>query len=75
MLFGILGGLFTYAAFQSHVQPFAFIAGFVSVLSFFYLTYTVGGFNQAIKNVVIADIVALGALIVGATLYIYQQSL
>lgn len=74
MLFGILGGLFAYAAFQTKLQPFALLAGFVSVLSFFYLSYTVGGFNQAIKKIVIADIVAFAALAVAASVYLYQQS-
>lgn len=74
MLFGILGGLFAYAAFQPNVQPVAFFAGFISVLSFFYLSYTVSDFNQAIKKIIIADVIALIALVIGAAVYVYRQS-
>lgn len=73
MLFGILAALFAYAAFQPNLQPLAFAAGFISVLSFFHLSYTVGGFNNAIKKVVIADVVALIALTIAACLFLYQK--
>ncbi len=72
MLFGILGGLFAYAAFQPNAQPFAFIAGFVSVLSFFYLAYTVGDVNSAITKIVIADVVAFIALLVATSVYVFR---
>ena len=75
ILFGILGVLFAYAAFQPKLQPLAFMIGFASVLSFFYLSYSVGGFNDAIRKVVIADIVALLALLIATTVYYYQKAL
>ena len=74
MLFGILGVFFAYAAFHAHLQPLALIAGFISVLSFFYLAYSVGEFNQAIQKVVVADVIALVALLIAAGLYLYQDS-
>jgi hypothetical protein len=74
ILFGILGALFAYAAFRPELQLIAFVVGFASVLSFFYLSYTVGGFNEALRKVVIADIVALLALLVGSSLYYVQAS-
>jgi len=70
VLFAILGGIFAYAAFQTKLQPLALFVGFVSVLSFFYLSYSVGGFNDAIRKVVIADIVAVLALAVASGAYL-----
>ena len=64
ILFGILGGFFAYAAFTPTVQPIAFLAAFISVASFFFLSFSVGEFNDAIRKVVIADIVASVSLVV-----------
>ena len=72
ILFGILGALFAYSAFQAKLQPFALCMGFASVLSFFYLSYTVVGFNDAIRKVVIADVIALIALVVASGLYLWK---
>jgi len=69
VLFGILGGFFAYAAFHPAVQPIAFLAAFISVASFFYLSYSVGDFNDAIRKVVYADIVASVALLAAIFLY------
>ncbi len=73
ILFGIVGALFAYAAFQPKLQPFAFLVGFVSVLSFFYLSYAADNVNHAIRKVVIADIIAFAALLIGAISYFYQS--
>lgn len=61
VLFGLLGLFFICAAFQSSLQPLAFVAGFVSVVSFLALAYSVGGFNAEVARVVAADWVALGS--------------
>lgn len=71
VLFGLLGAFLLYAAFQPAFQPAAFLAGFVSVLSFLYLAWTVGGYNALVGRVVSADIVALACLIIGAAAYGY----
>lgn len=72
VLFGILGGLFAYAAFRPSIQPLAFVAAFVSVASFFYLAFTIGEFNDAIRKVVIADVVAAVALAGAIVLYLVK---
>ncbi len=71
VLFGLLGMFFLYAAFQPTVQAMAFIAGFVSVLSFLYLAWSIGGYNSQVNRVFIADIIALICLILGASVYVY----
>lgn len=71
VLFGLLGAFLLYAAFRPGHQPAAFIAGFVSVLSFLYLAWSTGGYNEQLGRVFAADIVALGCLVVGAAAYAY----
>ena len=70
VLFGILGAFFAYSAFKPHLQPIAFIAAFVSLVSFFFLSFSVGEFNEAIRKVVIADVVASICLGLAVILYL-----
>ncbi len=74
ILFGLLGLFLVYAAFQPALQSLAMIAGFVSVLSFMIIAWSVGGYNDAIQKVVMADVVALVALVVAAALYVVGRS-
>lgn len=73
ILFGMLGFFLVYAAFQPTLQPLAFIAGFVSVLSFMGLAWSVGSYNAAVRKVVVADIVAVLSLCMASTLYLLHQ--
>ena len=66
VLFGLLGGFLIYAAFKPVLQPTAFIAGLISVVSFLLIAWSVGEYNDAVRNIVIADAVALIALLVAA---------
>ena len=72
VLFGILGVFFAYAAFTPAVQPLAFLAAFATLVSFFYLAYAVGGYNEAIRKIVIGDIVAAISL-TGAVILYYTR--
>jgi len=69
MLFGILGLFLAYAAFRPALQPIAFVAAFLSLASFLYLSISIGDFNDAIRRVVIADVVASVSLLVSIGLY------
>jgi len=71
VLFGLLGVFLVYAAFRPSFQLAALVAGFVSVVSFLFLAWSVGGYNAQVGRVFIADIVALICLIVGAAAYAY----
>ena len=66
VLFGLVGAFFIYAAFRPSLQPLAFVAGFVCVVSFLALAYSTGGYNAGVARVVAADWVALVCLVVGA---------
>ena len=69
VVFGILGVFFAYAAFVPSLQPLALLAAFVSLASFFYLAWSVGGYNDALKRVVVADIIATACWVVAVSLY------
>lgn len=70
VLFGILGVFLLFAAFHPPLQLAAFIVGFVSVISFLWLAWSVGDYNAQVARVFAADIVALVCLIVGAVAHV-----
>lgn len=74
VLFGLLGVFLLYAAFQPTVQLLAFIAGFVSVVSFLWLARSVGNYNEQVGRVFTADIVALVCLVIGFGGYVFTVS-
>ena len=65
VLFGLLGAFILYAARKPTWQPLAFLAASVNVISFIAIAWSVGGYNEAIRNVVYVDLVA-GICLVGA---------
>jgi hypothetical protein len=69
VLFGLFGAFLVFAACKPSLQAIAFIAAFVSVLSFLLLAWSSGGYNALVGRVVIADRVALVALVIGAAAY------
>ena len=73
VLFGLLGAFMVFAAFKPAYQTIAFVAGFISVLSFLYLAWSVGGYNAQVGRVFLADVVALSCLIVGSAAHIFLQ--
>ena len=73
ILFGLFGLFFLYAAFRPALQPLAFIAGFTSVVSFVVLSWSVGGYNDAIGKVVMVDLLAFIALLVAVVLYVIES--
>lgn len=70
VLFGLLGAFLVIAAFKPAYQAAAFVAGLVSVVSFLYLAWSVGGYNDHLGRVFIADVVALGCLIAGGVVHV-----
>lgn len=70
VLFGLLGLFLVYAAFKPSLQPLALAAGVVSVVSFMAIAVAAGGYNEAIRKVVVADGVALVALGIAAGIHV-----
>lgn len=73
VLFGLLGAFMVFAAFKPAYQTVAYIGGFVSVVPFLYLAWSVGGYNEQVGRVFVADVVALGCLIVGGAAHAFLQ--
>jgi hypothetical protein len=74
VLFGLLGFFLLVSAFRPSLQPAAFVAGFVSVVSFLVLSWSVGGYNAQVARVFWADIIALFSLLISVSAYIYARS-
>ncbi len=74
VLFGLLGLFLLLAAVRPAFQTVAFIAGFVSVVSFLWLAWSTGGYNAQVARVFTADLVALVCLIIGAAAHLYARS-
>ncbi|WP_339858739.1 phosphopantetheine adenylyltransferase [Pseudohongiella acticola] len=68
ILFGLLGLFLVYAAFQASLQNLAIVAGLVSVVSFIAIAWSVGEYNESVRRVVIADIIAIVALMAAGIL-------
>ncbi|MGL4576072.1 MAG: phosphopantetheine adenylyltransferase [Burkholderiaceae bacterium] len=73
VLFGLLGAFCIAAAFMPQLQAAAFVAAFVSAGSFLLLAWQIGGVNAQVFKVVIADIVAVALLIVGAAALLWRK--
>jgi hypothetical protein len=76
VLFGLLGAFCIAAAFMPQFQAAAFVAAFVSAGSFLLLAWQVGGtggVNAQVFKVVVADIVAVALLIVGAATLLWSR--
>jgi hypothetical protein len=69
VLFGLLGAFLVYAAFKPSFQLTALVGGFISVLSFLYLAWAVGGYNEQVAHIFFADVVALACLVIGSIAY------
>jgi hypothetical protein len=68
VLFGMLAAFLIFAAFRPALQPMAVVGGLVSVVTFLWLAWSVGGYNAAVARLVTADLVALVALVVAAAI-------
>jgi len=63
ILFGLLGSFLIYGAFTPALQALALIAGYISIVSFLVLAWSVGQYNSELGRIVIMDVVALLCLI------------
>ena len=73
VLFAIVGGLLVCSAFSPALRPAAVVAGLLSMLSFVVLALLVGGYNASIGRLVVIDVVASVALVVGFLLNQWAQ--
>lgn len=74
VLFGLLGLFLVYAAFRPSFQTLAIIGGLVSVVSFMVIAWSVGEYNESLRKVVIADIIAAIALIIAGAIHVVGRN-
>jgi hypothetical protein len=74
VLFAMLGAFLVYSAFVPALHTLAFIAAFISVSSFLWLSWSIGQNNAQIARVVSVDIVALLMLAAGAAMSWWQNA-
>ena len=74
VLFGLLGVFLILAAFRPMLRTVAFLAGLISVVSFLWIAAAVDNYNEQIRRVVMADVIAFVCLIIGFALHLYVQS-
>ena len=72
VLFGLMGAFFLYAAFKPALQPIAFVAGFVSIVSFLVLAWMTGDYNPQVARICTGDLVALVALVVAVIARVWR---
>jgi hypothetical protein len=70
VLFGILGVFLCYSAFKPRLFLSGLSAAFVSVISFLYIAWSVGGYNSEIGRVFVADVFALICILIGLVAYL-----
>ena len=63
VLFGLLGLFLIFAAFRPMFRTVAFLAGFISVVSFLCIALAAGNYNDQVGRVVAVDVVALICLL------------
>ena len=68
VMLGLLGGLVLYAAFRPAMQGIGIVVGTVSLASIVGLAWSIGGYNQALSRVVVADSIAVLCFLVAAAL-------
>ncbi len=73
VLFGLLGGFLIGSAYKPGLRMPAFAAGLISVLSFLWIAWATGAYNEAIARVVAADIVALVLLLIGLAAWAFDR--
>lgn len=66
LLFGLLAMFALLAVFRRDLQWLAIGAGLISAGSFVVIAWLVGGYGGAISRVVVADVIAVGCLLVAA---------
>jgi hypothetical protein len=75
LLFGILGAFILYSAFNPIYQPPAMFMAAVSMIGFAWLVLDTGGYNEAIRNVLLIDFVGIVFLTVAVVLkYVARNS-
>lgn len=72
LLFGLLGSLIIWSAFQPALRLAAIIGGLVSMLGFIGLAWYSGSYNELLARIVVADIIGSVLLLLLIALQVYS---
>mmetsp|Transcript_2474 Transcript_2474/g.4497 ORF Transcript_2474/g.4497 Transcript_2474/m.4497 type:complete len:127 (+) Transcript_2474:27-407(+) len=76
VMFGLYGSMCWYSIYQPVYRPLALLGGLISAGSFLVIANQTGGdYNDKVARVVMADIVAVGALVIGTGVYLMEEYL
>lgn len=75
VLFGLLGLLLVWAAFDTALQLAALVLGLISVASFLWLAHSTGAYNAHLRRVYRVDLAALLLLLVATLIWILEHSI
>jgi hypothetical protein len=73
VLFGLLGLLLIWAAFDTGLQLPALALGLISVVSFLWLAQRTGGYNPQLRRVYQVDLLALFCLLAASLIWITEH--
>ncbi|MFM7121043.1 MAG: phosphopantetheine adenylyltransferase [Gammaproteobacteria bacterium] len=73
VLFGLLGLLLIWAAFDAGLQLPALALGLISVVSFLWLAQRTGGYNPQLRRVYQVDLLALFCLLAASLIWITEH--
>ncbi len=63
LLFGIVGGIIIFSAFRPALQPLAIVVGLISMIGFIVIANQADSYNDLIRRVIWADVVAIVILL------------
>ncbi|MFT4201555.1 hypothetical protein [Gordonia sp. (in: high G+C Gram-positive bacteria)] len=72
LLFGVLGGVLIAGAVHQEWRGLAIVAGLVSAAGFLVIATMVGGYSRGVRRVVLADVVAVVALVVAGVVLLLR---
>ncbi len=70
VLFGLVGGLLLVAAFRPSLRAAGYAVGFTSMVSFLVIAWLVGDYSSHIRQVMVVDVVGIGALTCAALVHL-----
>ena len=73
VLLGLLGAFLLYASWHRELHRLALIAASLAVVSFLALAWSIGGYNQAVSKVALADAIALALLVLGSVVHVIES--
>ncbi len=73
VLFGLIGAVMVWGVFAQHMFMPAAIIGFISMLSYLVLALAAKSYNQALRKVLIADIIGIVSISIAIIMGVFSS--